>query len=286
MSSRRPARTVSILLSAIVGQIVADDCPDPRHWPGHPIYDNATAAYKAPMGRRVMTVLGSADSRSIAQYGFAVEPLFKGLRSTSSLSLLAGGCAGLMGIGSAFCAKGPLGEMCNGYSGFWHVGSARNGNHSCLEYCETKSFMKIHLLANSALEEQLITSGQTAGVGDGFLMLPGGVGTTRELYDVLQANFEYYGVNKPIFCLNVATGHGRGFYDGVVHWMQQLFGDSLLRPYAGSNGSSMFISSNATELAAAIDDWAWTGTLPDKLRLENLLNITLLGQTLDDQVVV
>merc|ERR1712217_960243 len=104
-----------------------------------------------------------------------------------------------------------------------------------------------------AAEEEIISGGPTFGRGDAFLLLPGGIGTTREAYDILQANFEYGGVNKPIFCLNVASGDG-SFYDGQVAWIQKLYKLKLARPYAGSNGSSMFVSSNASELAVAIDD--------------------------------
>jgi len=100
--------------------------------------------------------------------------------------------------------------------------------------------------------------------------MPGGVGTTRELFDVLQANFEYGTVNKPIFCLNI----GNGFYDGVVSWLKQLFHFKLMYPYHGSRGSSLFISDDVNVLAAAVDKWANTGVLPEELRLENILNRT------------
>merc|ERR1712241_1573007 len=108
---------------------------------------------------------------------------------------------------------------------------------------------------------------------------PGGVGTTRELYDVLQANFEYSGVNKPVFCLNVggSVDPRSGFYGGVVQWLLKLYSDHLLKPYRGSNGSSFFISSNATVLAVAIDVWATSAQLPEDLRLENLINVTEAG---------
>jgi len=167
---------------------------------------------------------------------------------------------GLMGAGSPFCAKGPLGEICNAYNGF---------GHWCDPACETRHSMRMHLVGSKALEEEIISGGETFGRGDAFLLLPGGIGTTREAYDILQANFEYGGVNKPIFCLNVEERNG-GFYDGQVAWIRKLYEDKLARPYAGSNGSSMFISNDTSELAIAVDNWVAFGELPEKLRLENL----------------
>lgn len=226
-----------------------------------------------PLNRRMLTVLGSADSTASARYGAVVGSLFERLRSTSALSLLSGGCSGLMGASRAFCAKGALGDMCNCYDGFCRNPS---GCEKLRAFCETRHFIKFHYVGDPIQEEQILTGGMTAGVADGFLLLPGGVGTTREAFDVLQANFEYGNVNKPLFCLNVSDGD-RGFYEGIFRWIKQLYGDRLARPYAGSNGSSVFVSGSSTELAAAIDEWASAGTLPEHLRLERLLNVTALG---------
>lgn len=257
--------TLSALLAAPAN---GNGCPDPRKWPGHVVYDNATSAFYRPKGRRILGVLGAADSRAVAKFGPLVTPLFEQLKSTETLSLMSGGCIGLMGIGSSFCAKGPLGEMCNSYDGFWRADLTATDNTSCIGLCETVHHAKTHLMATNALEEEIMTGGSSVGFGDAFLLQPGGVGTSRELFDILQANFEYGNVNKPVFCLNV----GGGFYDGIVSWLQNLFSTQLLAPYPGSKGSSFFISSDVSELAAAIDDWALDGRLPEKLRLENILN--------------
>jgi len=271
----------SVLVVFVLTQVCAgahvSGCPDPQNWPGHPIYDNVTSAYTAPKGRKVLTLLGSADPMSLAEYAPMVTPLFEQLKSTSTLSLLSGGCSGLMGATSVFCAKGTLGETCNGYSGFWRLDYNSTGNDSCIERCETEHFMKMHLLANGALEEEIITGGQSIGLGDAFLLIPGGIGTTREVYDVIQANVEYGGVNKPIFCLNGVdgSGAGQGFYDTFLQWLKHLYKTRLLKAYPGSNGTSLFVSSNSTELAASIDEWTLTGKLPEKLRLENRWNITM-----------
>jgi len=173
-----------------------------------------------------------------------------------------------MGAGTAFCKKGKLGETCNGYDAYWKFDYTAKDNSSCIELCESNHFMKTHLMDAKTLEEEILTGGATIGHGDAFFMMPGGIGTSRELFDVLQANFEYDNVNKPIFCLNLDGG----FYDGVVSWLKHLFATNLLKPYPGSKGSSFFISEDAAVLAAAVDKWAATGSLPEELRLENILN--------------
>lgn len=278
---RHPMRFLSATSSALIAAAThavcicptAAQCQDPRTWLGHPIATNASAAYVPPLGRRVLTVLASADPASVSKYGSAIAPLFNALCSTSHLSLLMGGCSGLMGSGAPFCAKGELGFMCNVYDGFWKgdIDNKRTGT-DCIEFCETRLSMKVYLLDNAALEEEILTGGRRVGMGDAFVLLPGGIGTTREMYDVLHANFEYSGVNKPIFCLNVGppTVAEGGFFDEVLAWLRQLYARQLLKPYSGSAGSSLFVASDAEVLAAAIDRWAVTGELPEELRFENL----------------
>lgn len=272
-------RAVACLLLAMARRL-SGACPDPRRWPGHPVY-NSSADYVRPRGRRVVTVLGSADPVSVSRYGSVVAPLFQAFRATSQLSFLMGGCSGLMGSPTPFCTEGALGEACNIYDGFWTMrrpDSRPQGDEHCIQDCEWHHGMKVHLVASRAVEEEIITGG-AGGKGDALLVLPGGIGTTRELYDVLQANFEYRDVNKPIFCLDAGGFEGplAGFYGGVVRWLEQLYSDKLLKPYPGSSGSSLFISSSPDLLAAAIDAWAVSGELPEEMRLEHLINITGIG---------
>lgn len=247
--------------------LLAKPCKDPRHWLGHAVM-NSTADYKKPAGRHVVAVLGSADPISVPNYGPAIAPIFDALKETSKLSFIAGGCVGLMGSPESFCKKGELGSNCNTYDGFWML------DECAPTTCEERGF-KVNLVASSAIEEEIISGGPSVGMGDAFLVLPGGIGTTRELFDVLQANFEYKDVNKPVFAFNVGgeAGPHTGFYSGVVTWLSQLYQKKLLKAYEGSKGSSLFISSNATELGLAVDAWAASGALPEHLRFEQLVGL-------------
>jgi uncharacterized protein (TIGR00730 family) len=63
-----------------------------------------------------------------------------------------------------------------------------------------------------------------AELSDGFIAMPGGIGTLEELFEVLtwsQLGFH----NKPIGLLNV-----HGFYDGLIKFMQHLVEQGFLRP--------------------------------------------------------
>jgi uncharacterized protein (TIGR00730 family) len=62
-----------------------------------------------------------------------------------------------------------------------------------------------------------------AELSDGFVAMPGGIGTLEELFEVLtwsQLGFH----DKPIGLLNVD-----GFYDGLIQFMQHLVGQRFLR---------------------------------------------------------
>lgn len=63
-----------------------------------------------------------------------------------------------------------------------------------------------------------------AELSDGFIAMPGGIGTLEELFEVLtwsQLGFH----NKPIGLLNV-----HGFYDDLIKFLQHLVAQGFLRP--------------------------------------------------------
>lgn len=62
-----------------------------------------------------------------------------------------------------------------------------------------------------------------AELSSGFVAMPGGIGTLEELFEVLtwsQLGFH----DKPIGLLNV-----RGFYDGLIHFLEHLVAERFLR---------------------------------------------------------
>ena len=63
-----------------------------------------------------------------------------------------------------------------------------------------------------------------ASLSDGFIAMPGGIGTLEELFEVF--TWSQLGLHdKPIGLLNVA-----GFYDGLINFMQHIVTERFLRP--------------------------------------------------------
>lgn len=63
-----------------------------------------------------------------------------------------------------------------------------------------------------------------ADLSDGFIAMPGGIGTLEELFEVF--TWSQLGLHdKPIGLLNVD-----GFYDGLIHFMQHIVTERFLRP--------------------------------------------------------
>ncbi|MDB5842262.1 MAG: DNA-binding protein [Herminiimonas sp.] len=62
-----------------------------------------------------------------------------------------------------------------------------------------------------------------ADLSDGFIAMPGGIGTLEELFEVLTwAQLGFH--EKPIGVLNVG-----GFYDGLIGFLQHLVGEGFVR---------------------------------------------------------
>lgn len=67
-----------------------------------------------------------------------------------------------------------------------------------------------------------------ASLSDGFIAMPGGIGTLEELFEML--TWSQLGLhNKPIGLLNVD-----GFYDGLLGFMQHIVTERFLRPEQAS----------------------------------------------------
>lgn len=63
-----------------------------------------------------------------------------------------------------------------------------------------------------------------ADLSDGFIAMPGGIGTLEELFEVF--TWSQLGLHdKPIGLLNVG-----GFYDGLLNFMQHIVTERFLRP--------------------------------------------------------
>ena len=85
-----------------------------------------------------------------------------------------------------------------------------------------------------------------ADLADGFIALPGGVGTLEELFETftwLQLGFH----EKPVGLLNVA-----GFYDRLLDFLQHVTAERFLKP---GHLASLLVADDATTLLARMADF-------------------------------
>ena len=78
---------------------------------------------------------------------------------------------------------------------------------------------KLHVVSSMHERKQLM-----ADLSDGFIAMPGGIGTLEELFETftwLQLGFH----DKPVALLNVG-----GFYNGIIAFVSQLTRDGFLKP--------------------------------------------------------
>ena len=83
-------------------------------------------------------------------------------------------------------------------------------------------------------------------LSDGFITLPGGVGTMDELWEAISwAQLGYH--NKPVGLLNVD-----GFYDELVHFYAHMAEVGFVRP---AHRDIMIVRNDIDELLAAMGDY-------------------------------
>ncbi|MCR2745614.1 TIGR00730 family Rossman fold protein [Limnobacter parvus] len=107
-------------------------------------------------------------------------------------------------------------------------------------------------LAHPALTELFVTrnmherKAMMAEMSDGFIALPGGLGTFEELFEILtwgQLSFH----NKPVGVLNV-----NGYYDGLLSFLDHASAEAFIRP---QHRSMLMATSCASELLAAFKQY-------------------------------
>jgi len=221
-----------------------------------PIIHNSADAYKPPPAKKVITILGSANKNVSQIYGSEMSRLVSKFNN-KNITILSPGCEGMMGAAvKDFCVKG----LCSAYASKTFYQPYTQNTAICASDCERDFRINMHMVENPETEEAMLVGG--GGKGDGFLIMPGGIGTSRELFEVLQANYEFGNVNKPIFCYNVKDKNGKGWWDEIIEWNKHLKREGTLRKYPNSLGSSFYYSSNIDVLAKVINTWGETGKLP------------------------
>jgi uncharacterized protein (TIGR00730 family) len=85
-----------------------------------------------------------------------------------------------------------------------------------------------------------------ADLADGFIALPGGLGTLEELFEVL--TWGQLGLHrKPVGLLNVA-----GFYDALISLLDHMAEKGLLRP---ENRHLLMVSDDVNDLLTQMHAW-------------------------------
>lgn len=156
--------------------------------------------------RRLCVYCGSNRGTSPAFTDAAVE-LGKALASRGIGLVYGGGHVGLMGvIADAVLAGG--GEV---------IGVIPQSLQE--KELGHAGLTELHVVGSMHERKQLM-----ADLSDGFIAMPGGIGTLEELFETftwLQLGFH----GKPVALLNVG-----GFYDGIVAFVSQLTRDGFLKP--------------------------------------------------------
>lgn len=82
-----------------------------------------------------------------------------------------------------------------------------------------KGITELHVVTSMHERKALMTE-----LSDGFVTLPGGIGTMEEFFEVL--SWAQLGIHRlPCGLLNV-----NGFFDGVINFLDHAVGDDLIRP--------------------------------------------------------
>jgi len=104
-----------------------------------------------------------------------------------------------------------------------------------------------------------------AELSDGFIAMPGGLGTLEELFEVL--TWAQLGLHeKPIGLLNV-----NGFYDGLIHFVLQLVEHGFVRPEQAAlmmheSDAATLLLRFASYIPACRPQWLDRKTAEDLLR--------------------
>ncbi|VWX37001.1 putative cytokinin riboside 5'-monophosphate phosphoribohydrolase [Limnobacter sp. 130] len=107
-------------------------------------------------------------------------------------------------------------------------------------------------LAHPALTELYVTrdmherKAMMAELSDGFIALPGGLGTFEELFEILtwaQLSFHH----KPVGILNV-----NGYYDGLLSFLDHAHAEAFIRP---QHRNMLMAHTDASKLLAAFKEY-------------------------------
>jgi|TARA_R110002096_G_scaffold191690_1_gene373149 hypothetical protein len=95
--------------------------------------------------------------------------------------------------------------------------------------------------------------------GDGFIAMPGGIGTLEELFEIMTLNQLMY-IQKPLALYNVS-----GYYDKLLDFLTHVGDQGFLKPDQLSN---LIVAADPVDLLDKMEAYQPSGT-PDWLRKKN-----------------
>lgn len=95
--------------------------------------------------------------------------------------------------------------------------------------------------------------------GDGFIAMPGGIGTLEELFEIMTLNQLMY-IQKPLALYNVS-----GYYDKLLDFLTHVGDQGFLKPDQLSN---LIVAADPVELLDKMEAYQPSGT-PDWLQRKN-----------------
>jgi uncharacterized protein (TIGR00730 family) len=156
---------------------------------------------------KAIAVYCGASLGAAPVYGEGARALARGLVEHNIALVYGGGNIGLMGVIADEVLR--LGGEATGV--IPHALMEREVGHAGL----TRQFVVKDMHERKAMMAEL---------SDGFIAMPGGMGTLEELFEML--TWSQLGIhNKPVGVLNVAN-----FYDGLVGFMAHLQGEGFVQP--------------------------------------------------------
>ncbi|MBK7128801.1 MAG: TIGR00730 family Rossman fold protein [Crocinitomicaceae bacterium] len=173
-----------------------------------------------------ITVFCGSSSGDADDYTCAAKELGKLFAQKNIRLIYGGGSIGLMGtVADAVLENG--GEVTGVIPEF--LGTKEIAHHRLTELIRVETMHERKMKMNELAE--------------GFIILPGGIGTMEEFFEIL--TWAQLGLHqKPIGILNVA-----GYYDDLIHFMQQMTSHGFLKP---EHLLLMVHADNAKSLLAAM----------------------------------
>jgi uncharacterized protein (TIGR00730 family) len=184
--------------------------------------------------KSVCVFCGSNSGQGL-EYVRVAEATGTALAQAKLVTVYGGGRRGLMGAvaDAALASHGAV----HGVITEFLVG--KELQHTGLTHCDV-------------VPDMAVRKDRLAALSDAFIVLPGGVGTMEELFD-MWSRIQLAGMKKPVGILNVA-----GFYDGLLAFIETMMATGFV---ARGHGQSIIVETDPTRLIQKLAQFTFTDTV-------------------------